>query len=173
MSTFDHTSLIQGINESLATFRKAQPDAMRGFAQLAQASMAEGALTSKHKELIALAIGVTQRCSGCIGFHVKALQKLGAWETLSPKLAPAEDVRGALALVERNEAPLGIVYGSDAVASKGVKVVGTFPEASHQKVEYPLAIVDGHRNAAVSAFYDYLKGPEASAIFQRYGFTTR
>ena len=81
--------------------------------------------------------------------------------------------KAALALVERNEAPLGIVYGSDAVASKGVKVVGTFPEASHQKVEYPLAIVDGHRNAAVSAFYDYLKGPEASAIFKRYGFTTR
>lgn len=108
------------------------------------------------------------------GIYAKeALQKLGAWETLSPKLAPAEDVRGALALVERNEAPLGIVYGSDAVASKGVKVVGTFPEASHQKVEYPLAIVDGHRNAAVSAFYDYLKGPEASAIFKRYGFTTR
>lgn len=78
MSTFDHIGLIQGINESLATFRKAQPEAMRGFAQLAQASMAEGALTSKHKELIALAIGVTQRCSGCIGFHVKALQKLGA-----------------------------------------------------------------------------------------------
>ena len=107
------------------------------------------------------------------GIYAKeALQKLGAWETLSPKLAPAEDVRGALALVERSEAPLGIVYGSDAVASKGVKVVGTFPEASHQKVEYPLAIVDGHRNAAVSAFYDYLKGPEASAIFKRYGFTT-
>lgn len=54
-----------------------------------------------------------------------------------------------------------------------MKVVGNFPEASHQKVEYPLAIVDGHRNAAVSAFYDYLKGPEASAIFKRYGFTTR
>jgi molybdate transport system substrate-binding protein len=77
------------------------------------------------------------------GIYAKeALQKLGAWETLSPKLAPAEDVRGALALVERNEAPLGIVYGSDAVASKGVKVVGTFPEDSHKKVEYPLAIVD-------------------------------
>ncbi len=67
------------------------------------------------------------------GIYAKALQKLGAWETLSPKLAPAEDVRGALALVERNEAPLGIVYGSDAVASKGVKVVGTFPEDSHKK----------------------------------------
>lgn len=102
----------------------------------------------------------------------EALQKLGAWDTLSPKLAPAEDVRGALALVERNEAPLGIVYGSDAVASKSVKVVGTFPEDSHQKVEYPVAIVDGHKNAAVSAFCNYLKGPEASAIFKRYGFTT-
>ncbi|WP_448945156.1 molybdate ABC transporter substrate-binding protein, partial [Klebsiella michiganensis] len=98
------------------------------------------------------------------GIYAKeALQKLGAWETLSPKLAPAEDVRGALALVERSEAPLGIVYGSDAVASKGVKVVGTFPEDSHKKVEDPLAIVDGHKNATVSAFYDYLKGPEASA----------
>lgn len=110
-----------------------------------------------------LAVGDPQHVPAGI-YAKEALQKLGAWETLSPKLAPAEDVRGALALVERNEAPLGIVYGSDAVASKGVKVVGTFPEASHQKVEYPLAIVDGHRNAAVSAFYDYLKGPEASAI---------
>ena len=108
------------------------------------------------------------------GIYAKeALQKLGAWETLSPKLAPAEDVRGALALVERDEAPLGIVYGSDAVASKGVKVVGTFPEDSHKKVEYPLAIVDGHKNATVTAFYDYLKGPQASAIFKHYGFTTR
>jgi len=107
------------------------------------------------------------------GIYAKeALQKLGAWESLSPKLAPAEDVRGALALVERNETPLGIVYGSDAVASKGVKVVGTFPEDSHKKVEYPVAIVDGHKNATVTAFYDYLKGPDASAIFKRYGFTT-
>ncbi|MEG1212565.1 MAG: molybdate ABC transporter substrate-binding protein [Leclercia sp.] len=107
------------------------------------------------------------------GIYAKeALQKLGAWETLSPKLAPAEDVRGALALVARNEAPLGIVYGSDAVAEKGVKVVGTFPEDSHKKVEYPVAIIDGHKNATVSAFYDYLKGPQAAAIFKRYGFTT-
>ena len=107
------------------------------------------------------------------GIYAKeALQKLGAWDTLSAKLAPAEDVRGALALVERGEAPLGIVYGSDAVASKGVKVVGTFPEDSHKKVEYPIAITDGHKNAAVTAFYDYLKGPQASAIFKQYGFTT-
>lgn len=108
------------------------------------------------------------------GIYAKeALQKLGAWDKLSPSLAPAEDVRGALALVERGEAPLGIVYGSDAVASKGVKVVGTFPENSHQKVEYPMAITEGHKNATVSAFYDYLKGPQAAEIFKRYGFTTK
>lgn len=107
------------------------------------------------------------------GIYAKeALQKLGAWETLAAKLAPAEDVRGALALVERDEAPLGIVYGSDAVASKGVRVVGTFPADSHKKVEYPIAIVKGHENPTVTAFYGYLKGPEAAAIFQRYGFTT-
>lgn len=82
------------------------------------------------------------------GFMRKKRYKTGRVETLSPKLAPAEDVRGALALVERNEAPLGIVYGSDAVASKGVKVVGTFPEDSHKKVEYPVAIVDGHKMRA-------------------------
>lgn len=118
-----------------------------------------------------LAVGDPQHVPAGI-YAKEALQKLGAWDTLSPKLAPAEDVRGALALVERDEAPLGIVYGSDAVASKGVKVVGTFPEDSHKKVEYPLAIVEGHKNATMSAFYDYLQGPQASAIFKRYGFTT-
>lgn len=76
MSTFDHPSLIQDINESLAPFRKAQPDTMAGFGAMAKAAMTEGALSAKQKELIALAIGVTQRCSGCIGFHVKALHRL-------------------------------------------------------------------------------------------------
>jgi AhpD family alkylhydroperoxidase len=78
MSTFDHAGLMHDINDSLASFRKAQPDTMRGFSQMAQASLAEGAVSAKHKELMALAIGVSQRCSGCIGFHVKALVKLGA-----------------------------------------------------------------------------------------------
>jgi len=76
MSTFDHTTLIQNINENLAPLRKAQPEAMQGFSQLAKASMAEGAVSAKNKELIALAIGITQHCSGCIGFHVKALHRL-------------------------------------------------------------------------------------------------
>lgn len=77
MSTFDHAGLIQNINASLGPFRKSQSQAMLGFGQLAKASMAEGAISAKHKELIALAIGITQHCSGCIGFHVKALRQLG------------------------------------------------------------------------------------------------
>ncbi len=76
MSTFDHAGLIQDINQNLAPFRKSQSEAMLGFGQLARAAMAEGAMSAKSKELIALAIGVTQHCSGCIGFHVKALHKL-------------------------------------------------------------------------------------------------
>ncbi|MGC6386179.1 molybdate ABC transporter substrate-binding protein [Ewingella sp. S1.OA.A_B6] len=108
------------------------------------------------------------------GIYAKeALQKLGAWTTLEPKLARASDVRAAMALVEREEAPLGIVYGSDAIASKKVKVIGIFPAASHKPVEYPMAIVKGHENPAVTAFYDYLKTPAAAAIFKHYGFTPR
>ncbi len=108
------------------------------------------------------------------GIYAKeALQKLGAWSTLEPKLARASDVRGALALVEREEAPLGIVYGSDAIASKKVKVVGTFPASSHKPVEYPMAIVKDHEKPEVRAFYDYLKTPAASAIFKQYGFAPK
>lgn len=77
MTTFDHPGLMQSINEGIKQFRSAQPEAMQGFAQLSRAAMLEGALSAKHKELIALAIGITQHCSGCIAFHVKALHKLG------------------------------------------------------------------------------------------------
>jgi AhpD family alkylhydroperoxidase len=77
MSTFDHIGLIHSINQNLAPLRKAQPEPMQAFGQLARSAMAEGALSAKTKELMALAIGITQHCSGCIGFHVKALIKLG------------------------------------------------------------------------------------------------
>ena len=77
MATFDHPGLMQDINNSLAPFRKAQPTAMAGFGQLAKAAITDGELSGKHKELIAVAIAVTQGCSGCIGFHVKALVQLG------------------------------------------------------------------------------------------------
>lgn len=77
MSTLDHATLMQGLNTQLAQLRKTQPEAMQGFGQVARAAMADGAISSRHKELMALAIGITQRCSGCIAFHVKALHKLG------------------------------------------------------------------------------------------------
>jgi len=76
MSSFDHPALIQNISKSMATFRKSQTEAMQGFGQLAKSAMASGAVSEKHKELMALAIGITQHCSGCIGFHVKALHRL-------------------------------------------------------------------------------------------------
>ena len=105
MSTFDHASLIQNINESLAPFRKSQSEAMLGFGQLAKASMAEGAITAKNKELIALAIGITQHCSGCVGFHVKALRKLGCTrEELEEMLTICVYMGGGPALMYSAEA---------------------------------------------------------------------
>ena len=95
------------------------------------------------------------------GIYAKeALENLGAWRQLSPLMARSNSVRAALALVERDETPYGIVYGSDAVASKKVTVVGVFPQDSHKPVEYPLALVKGHNNASATAFYQYLKGPQ-------------
>lgn len=105
MSTFDHSGLIQDINDCLAPFRKAQPEAMQGFGQLARAAMAEGAISAKNKELIALAIGVTQRCSGCIGFHVKALIKLGcSRQELEEMLSVSVYMGGGPALMYAAEA---------------------------------------------------------------------
>ena len=105
MSTFEHSNLIQNINEGLAPFRKAQPEAMQGFGQLARAAMAEGAISTKHKELIALAIGITQHCSGCIGFHVKALHKLDcSREELEEMLSVAVYMGGGPALMYTAEA---------------------------------------------------------------------
>ena len=105
MSSFDHTGLMQNINASLAPFRKSQAEAMQGFGQLARASMAEGAISAKHKELMALAIGITQHCSGCIGFHVKALVKLGcSLQELEEMLALCVYMGGGPALMYSAEA---------------------------------------------------------------------
>jgi len=105
MSTFNHGGLIHDINISLAPFRKAQPEAMAGFGQLAKAAISDGALSAKTKELIALAIGITQRCSGCIGFHVKALHKLECTrEELEEMLAVCVYMGGGPALMYAAEA---------------------------------------------------------------------
>ena len=105
MSTFDHSGLMQNINTCLAPFRKSQSEAMVGFGQLAKAAMAEGAVSEKNKELIALAIGVTQHCSGCIGFHVKALHRLGCTrQELDEMLAVCVYMGGGPALMYAAEA---------------------------------------------------------------------
>ena len=105
MSTFEHAELIQNINESLTPFRKSQSQAMQGFGQLAKAAMAEGAISAKNKELMALAIGITQHCSGCVAFHVKALLKLGCTrEELEEMLTICVYMGGGPALMYSAEA---------------------------------------------------------------------
>jgi molybdate transport system substrate-binding protein len=79
-------------------------------------------------------------------------------------------VRAALAFVERGETPYGIVYATDAIASPKVWEVGIFPDSSHPKILYPAAVVAGHDTPEARAFLDFLKGPEATAIFAKAGF---
>jgi len=103
----------------------------------------------------------------------KALEALGAWQGVQDRVARAKDVRAALALVERGEAPLGVVYGTDAAITDRVKVVGTFPAKSHPPIVYPVALVAGAETPVAKSFLQFLKAPEAKAIFEKYGFTVR
>ncbi|WP_051958072.1 molybdate ABC transporter substrate-binding protein [Desulfobacter vibrioformis] len=103
----------------------------------------------------------------------KALESLGLWESVSPKVARAKDVRAALALVERAEAPLGIVYATDAAISKKIKVVAVFPEHTHPPIIYPACIIKGKANDDAKAFFEFLKSPKAAEIFKTYGFSIR
>lgn len=97
-----------------------------------------------------------------------ALQNLGLWAVAEPALARGNDVRAALALVERGEVPLGIVYSTDAAISDGVKVVGTFPAGSHKPITYPVALVKD--TPAARDLLAFLGSPAAADIFARYGF---
>jgi len=102
----------------------------------------------------------------------QSLENLGLWKQAEPLLARANNVRGALALVERGEAKLGIVYKTDADITNKVKVVADFPAASHKPITYPIAIVKGQEdNKDVVSFYDYLRGKQAKSVFTKYGFT--
>lgn len=101
----------------------------------------------------------------------QALQQLGQWEALTPRLAEAESVRAALMLVARGEAPLGIVYGSDAKAEPQVRVVATFPAASHPPIIYPVAPLKGAQGEQAQAFVQWLGSPAARSIFLSRGFT--
>lgn len=105
------------------------------------------------------------------GIYAKqALTTLGLWEVARPRLAASDSVRSALLLVERHEAPLGIVYATDAAVAPGVAVAGAFPEGSHTPITYPFAIPRAGDSAAARAFLAFLSTPEAQAAFTRRGF---
>ena len=100
-----------------------------------------------------------------------ALEKLGGWDKVKDKIAQADNVRAALLLVSRGEAPLGIVYATDAAADPQVKVVATFPEGSHPPIVYPAAITKESKSADAKGFFDYLKSTKARPSFEKQGFT--
>lgn len=104
------------------------------------------------------------------GLYAKAaLEKLGAWLAVEPKLAMAESVRGALVLVARGEAPLGIVYETDAEIEPAVKIVGVFPDDSHPPIVYPIALTANAKPEA-ARYLAFVRTQQAKAIFEHYGF---
>jgi molybdate transport system substrate-binding protein len=99
-----------------------------------------------------------------------SLTALGVWDSVKERLAPAANVRGALLFVAQGDAPLGIVYDTDAKVEPKVRIVGLFPDASHPPILYPAALVAASKNPAARAYLDFVRGPAAAAIFRRYGF---
>jgi molybdate transport system substrate-binding protein len=99
-----------------------------------------------------------------------ALIYFGVWEEVAPRVAQADNVRAALSFVAKGEAPLGIVYGTDTKAEPGVRVVGTFPEESHPKILYPVALLGGAKPDA-REFLLFLLSPEAAPAFEAQGFS--
>lgn len=100
-----------------------------------------------------------------------ALEKLGAWANVSSKVAQAENVRAALLLVSRGEAPAGIVYQTDAAADANVKVIGVFPEDTHPRIIYPIALTANADHPDAKDFLAYIKSAKAKPVFEAQGFT--
>ncbi len=106
------------------------------------------------------------------GIYAKeALQKLGVWDAVAPKLAQAANVRDALSLVARGEARFGIVYATDAKAEPKVKVVDVFPAESHSPIIYPVAVIAGSKDPEAAVFIAFLTSQAAVKIFSDQGFT--
>jgi molybdate transport system substrate-binding protein len=99
-----------------------------------------------------------------------ALEKLGVWASVQDKVARGENVRSALVFVSRGEAPFGIVYATDAMADKGVKIVDIFPPDSYPPIIYPAALVAAGKSPAAQSFLDYLRTPAAAQVWEKYGF---
>lgn len=102
-----------------------------------------------------------------------ALAQFGIWPAVAGKIATADSVRAALALVERGQSPFGIVYATDAKASSKVRIVGTFPANSHPMISYPLARLKTATNPDAEGFRRFLLSREGKEIFVRYGFSVR
>jgi molybdate transport system substrate-binding protein len=100
-----------------------------------------------------------------------ALENLGVWKSVESAVAPAENVRAALLYVSRHEAPLGIVYATDAAADPGVSIAGTFPEDTHPPIIYPVALTAQSKNPNASRLLEFLGSPPAKAVFEKHGFT--
>jgi molybdate transport system substrate-binding protein len=106
------------------------------------------------------------------GLYAKAaLEKLGAWSAAEPKLAQAENVRATLAFVARGEAPIGIVYETDAKVEPKVKTIGVFPDNSYPPVTYPIAATAETKKASAAQYLSFLRSAAAKAIFEKYGFS--
>src|SRR5262249_39832494 len=101
----------------------------------------------------------------------QALQSLGVWSRVERNVVGTENVRVALALVARGEAPFGIVYRTDALSETGVRIVDTFPEATHAPIVYPAALTANGRSKAAAALLDALRSPQARPIWANHGFT--
>jgi len=99
-----------------------------------------------------------------------ALQKLGLWDTVSARVVQADNVRAALAFVARGEAPLGIVYQTDANAEPAVKTVAAFPADSHAPIVYPVALTAASTNPDAKAFLEYLESDKAKPAYEKQGF---
>jgi molybdate transport system substrate-binding protein len=99
-----------------------------------------------------------------------ALETLGVWPSVEHQVARAENVRAALVLVARGEAPLGLVYRTDALAEPGVRVVATLPPTTHPPIVYPAAVMAATRTPASMALLSALRSPSAAAVWQKHGF---
>jgi molybdate transport system substrate-binding protein len=107
----------------------------------------------------------------CGKYGKASLENLGVWPSVAGQVVQAENVRAALALVARKEAPLGIVYQTDATAGPNVKVVGVFPADTHPPIIYPIALTVESTNPDAAAFLAYLESPKARPLFEKQGFT--
>lgn len=103
-------------------------------------------------------------------YFKQAMERAGQWDKVARKVAGADTVRAALAFVERGEAPLGVVYATDAAGSRKVKIVGVFPDTMHDPIIYPFALISGMESQGARAFLDYVRTNEAKGVFAKHGF---